>query len=91
MQKLYAFWHYDYVTVLHGEVLDFTPEGRVKVKGYDGMAFTPLRILPLAEGKKVAAKFDAFREEHRKLERAFHKKWSADATQMRADLLGMKP
>jgi hypothetical protein len=49
----YAFWEYDqFPFVLSGEIIGREDsEGRVRVKGYDGMRFTPLRVISGAKGK----------------------------------------
>lgn len=65
-QTLYAFWNYDLCPyVLGGIVTEFTESGKVRVKGYDGMAFKPIAIIPDQKGadalklvKELRSKYD---------------------------------
>jgi hypothetical protein len=53
--RLWAFWSYDqFPYLLAGEVLDQTPDGQVKVKGYGGMTFTPVYMASGRAGEKMA-------------------------------------
>lgn len=53
-QKLFAFWEYDmHPYFLGGEVVGFTSKGNVRVVGYEGYVFTPVKILPYDEGKRI--------------------------------------
>jgi hypothetical protein len=53
-QKLFAFWGYDiFPYVLGGEVEELKADGDVTVKGYRGMKFTPIKLFPLAKGRKI--------------------------------------
>lgn len=52
---LWAFWPYDrFPYLLAGEVLEQLPDGRVKVKGYSGMIFTPVYMASGRAGEKMA-------------------------------------
>lgn len=56
-QKLFAFWEYNgYPGFLGAEVIKMRGNGYVEVRGYQGMAFNPVKILPLAEGVELAKK-----------------------------------
>lgn len=56
-QKLYAFWDYDVCPyILGGVIIDFTFDGRVRIKGYQGMAFKPMAILPDEVGEEALLK-----------------------------------
>jgi len=61
-----AFWKYDAFPqkMLCGEVDKFETEGCVSVKGYSGKMFEPIAILPFAEGKKYAEKFEEIKDEY---------------------------
>ena len=51
-QILYAFWDYDLCPyMLGGVVKELTLSGRVRVEGYDGLAFKPIAILPEKAGR----------------------------------------
>jgi hypothetical protein len=53
-QQLYAFWKYDhYPYYLGGEILQVLDSGRVRVRGYDGMTFAPIKIIPAETGRKI--------------------------------------
>lgn len=66
-KRLYAFWKYDqFPFCLGGEVTDIRADGSVETVGYGtGYYFKPFLILPLEEGKKIAAELGKLREEHR--------------------------
>ena len=70
-QTLYAFWDYDVCPYMIGGIVEeFTGEGRVRVKGYDGMAFKPIAILPDEAGKKALNRLKEMRFEWAEAERA---------------------
>ena len=57
-QRLMAFWKSgSYPYVLWGEVTEFTPKGKVKIKEYGNGIFTPIAIYPHDEGKTLAKRF----------------------------------
>jgi hypothetical protein len=65
-QKLFAFWEYNGThgsTYLGAEVICFTPTGRVKAKGYDGMNFKPVAIFPFDKGEFLLEKISALDRE----------------------------
>lgn len=77
-QILYAFWDYDSCPYMLGGIIQgFLPSGNVKVKGYDGMAFKPIAILPDEAGKKALTKLKQLRykyaEEEKKLKLEYQK------------------
>lgn len=50
-ERLYAFWEYDCPPyVLGGEVEELKDNGLVRIKGYRGMAFDPVKVVPYEEG-----------------------------------------
>ena len=69
-KKYYAFWRYDTVPyLLGGEVIEFKPNGQVSVKGYTGMLFNPVKVVPLDKGIVLKRYLDQaekiYREKHR--------------------------
>ena len=54
-KKLFAFWRYDqFPNVLGGEITDMDAEGNVETANYGkGHWFKPIKIVPLAEGKRL--------------------------------------
>lgn len=77
--KLFAFWEYDlYPYLLGAEIVEMLDSGRVKAKGYDGMIFTPVLIVPVATGRKIREKLqrlkDRYRKKSKELEELFVKK-----------------
>ena len=65
-QKLMAFWQYDLFPkiMLYGEVERMEAGGFVSIKGYTGMMFNPIIILPWKEGQKKAEKFETIKAEY---------------------------
>lgn len=58
-KKYYAFWKYDSAPyLLGGEIEEFKSDGRVKIKGFTGMLFHPVKIVPLATGIKLKKLLD---------------------------------
>jgi len=69
-QTLYAFWDYDLCPyVLGGIVEEFTGSGKVRIKGYDGMAFKPIAIIPDQKGKDALKLLKELREKYAKEEK----------------------
>lgn len=69
-EKYYAFWKYDDIPyLLGGEVTEFKPNGQVSVKGYTGMLFYPVKVVPLDEGLALKRYLDQaeiiYREKHK--------------------------
>lgn len=69
-EKYYAFWKYDGIPyLLGGEVTEFKPNGQVSVKGYTGMLFYPVKVVPLDEGLALKRYLDQaeriYREKHK--------------------------
>jgi len=77
-QRLLAIWKYDDdIGYLCGEIVEFTPKGNVRVIGYDGYVFKPLKILPydpIFETKlnELKAKY---REERNELRKTYKKQF----------------
>jgi hypothetical protein len=70
-QILYAFWDYDLCPyMIGGIVTEFLPSGKVRVKGYDGMAFKPIAILPDEDGKRALTRLKQIRFEFSEAEKA---------------------
>ena len=56
-QRLIAFWKYDVPPyVLAGEIVEFTSDGKVRIKEYDGMVLNPIKILPYEDGIEIKNK-----------------------------------
>jgi len=69
-QKLYAFWKYDLCPyMLGGEVEAMRPNGRVIIKGYRGMSFKPIGILPDETGADALGYLNRLREKYNKEEK----------------------
>ena len=66
-KPLFAFWKYDqFPFVLGGEVTDMKSDGAVETKEYGpGYYFTPIKFLPLDEGKKKMAELRKLQDEYR--------------------------
>lgn len=79
-QALYAFWKYDhYPYHLGGELIQVLDSGRVRVKGYDGMTFTPIKIVPFEIGQKIKAELDKLRAAHATAHSEFENEWRSRA------------
>jgi hypothetical protein len=64
-QELMAFWSYDqFPYLLWSEVVEFTPAGRARVKGYGGSAFVPVYVLPVEQGEELAEKLAMLRDSY---------------------------
>jgi hypothetical protein len=51
---LFAFWKYDtFPYCLGSEVVEMRPNGAVLTKDFPGMSFMPIKIVPLATGRKL--------------------------------------
>jgi hypothetical protein len=86
-QTLYAFWGYDICPyVLGGEITEFTEKGNIRAKGYDGMAFKPIAILPGKTGKDALKLIRELQENYRLEE----KKLKAQYTIIANGILGLK-
>lgn len=69
MKTLFAFWRYDaFPYVLGAEILEMGDDGFVSARGFTGMRFKPIKILPLKAGVFLKQKLD----ELRTAERAAH-------------------
>jgi len=77
-QRLYAFWKYDHFPyVLGGEVTKMLPDGAVETVGYGkGFSFTPFKIVPLEEGKKIVAQLQSLKDAKNKAEAEHRKEWN---------------
>lgn len=81
-QILYAFWEYDLCPYMLGGIIQgFLSSGRVKAKGYDGMTFKPIAILPDEAGKKALARLKEIRAEYDLNEKALKKTYKLKALQ----------
>ncbi len=75
-QTLYAFWSYDLCPyVLGGIVEKFLADGYIRAKGYTGMKFKPLAILPDEEGKEALLRLKALRQDYDVEEKKLKKKY----------------
>lgn len=69
-EKYYAFWKYNGIpNLLGGEVTEFKSNGQVSIKGYTGMLFNPVKVVPLAKGLMLKRYLDQaeiiYREKHK--------------------------
>lgn len=79
-QTLYAFWDYDLCPYMIGGIVkEFLPSGSVTVKGYDGMAFKPIAIIPDEAGKKALARLNKIRYEYSEKEKALKNEYRSRA------------
>lgn len=79
-QILYAFWDYDLCPYMLGGIIQgFLSSGNVKVKGYDGMSFKPITILPDEAGRKALARLKEIRAEYDLNEKALKKTYKTKA------------
>ena len=82
-QTLYAFWSYDLCPyVLGGVVEKFLEHGYIRAKGYTGMKFKPLAILPDKEGKEALLRLKALREDYDIEEKKLKKKYKNTVRKM---------
>ena len=78
--RLYAIWKYaGFPHFLCGEVKEILPSGDVRVKGYDGMIFQPIKIVPEDAGKKIVEVLGDLRIPHRRAKERFDAEWLAKA------------
>lgn len=78
MTALYAIWRYDlFPYYLGGEVAQVLDSGRIKAKGYGGMIFAPVKLLPAPAGRALMERLNALDREHSKAEKAFKETWRA--------------
>ena len=77
-QKLMGFWidkEYPVTRILSSEIIRITSKGNIQCKGYDGMVFTPILILPYDEGLQLKHKLDDnylnYREQDEKLREVY--------------------
>jgi hypothetical protein len=78
MRDIYAIWQYDHFPYyLGGEVIDVLESGRVRVKGFDGMSFEPIKLLPAFAGRALVEQLNLLKLEHRKAEAEFISSWRA--------------
>lgn len=69
---LWAVWRYDqFPYYLCAQVEKFTPDGRVYVKGYTGMVFRPVTILPGKKGEDFRRYLTAARTVYREMQECF--------------------
>lgn len=79
-QKLFAFWSVKYDLfpfVLGAEITKWRENGTICAKGYDGMHFTPLKVLPLEAGLKLKQKLEELQNERQIALGQFNKQWRA--------------
>ncbi len=82
-QKLYAFWSYDLCPyMLGGEVERFADDGMIVAKGYQGMKFKPLAILPDKAGKEALKFLKKIRADYDKAEKDLKKKYKDAARKL---------
>lgn len=91
-QKLYAIWANDrFPNVLGGEVIEVKPQGFCTVKGYDGMKFKYLQLLPLNDGITVMNKVNLLSQEyHEATKKLFEQKYAAVKTLLKAQGVEIK-
>lgn len=89
-KRLMAFWPYSYgfSKLLWGEVTSFTSEGMAKIKEYGNQTFYPTMVLPLDEGKKLAAKFKALEDDYKTSKAQFELEWDNERARRFPELVG---
>ena len=66
MKKLFAFWRYDqFPYVLGAEIEYINDDGFVRAKGFGGMMFRPIKIVPIAAGEQINAKLKKLEADER--------------------------
>ena len=79
-QTLYAFWNYDICPfMLGGEVKEIRPNGYVVIKGYMGMSFKPIAILPDQAGLDALKKIKDYQQQASELERSIKEVYKKEA------------
>lgn len=80
--KQIAFWRYDqFPFVLSGEVVKMNDEGKVTTKEYGiGFWFNPIKILPLAAGKKLSEALRKLTRDYSAAANKFEAEWRGKAT-----------
>ena len=65
-QRLMAFWRYDIFpkVMLNAEVVEFHEGGYVSVKGYQGMRFIPIAVVPYEQGLEYSEEFEELKKEY---------------------------
>ena len=80
MKKLFAFWRYDqFPFVLGAEVEDIDDDGWVKAKGYDGMKFKPIKIVPAEVGEQISSLLKKLEADERHARREHDETWRSRA------------
>lgn len=65
-KPLYAFWKYDqFPFFLGGEVAEVLPDGSVRIVGYGGYSFVPVKLLPLKQGLDLHQKLADLKRDFR--------------------------
>lgn len=79
--KQIAFWRYDeFPYVLSGEVVKMDDDGKVTTKEYGiGFRFQPIKILPLAAGKKLRAALNKLTRDYNAAAKKFDAEWQDKA------------
>jgi hypothetical protein len=82
-QTLYAFWRYDLCPYMLGGVVErFRSNGNVVAKGYNGMSFKPIAILPDQDGALALKLLKELRSEYGDKEKELKKKYAHSARKL---------
>ena len=79
-QILYMFWSYDRCPYMLSGIVDyFCDSGRVAPKGYQGMSFKPLAIIPDIAGKLAHDRLADMKRQYEKEAMALKKQYEGTA------------
>lgn len=75
--RLMAFWSYDKPPYfLGGPITRMYPDGSVETQNYGkGKGFKPIKIIPLAQGRRLLQRLSDAEVQHRTEENKFRKSW----------------
>lgn len=77
---LYAVWKYDqYPFYLCAQITEFKKNGRVAVKGYEGFAFNPIRILTAHDGEQFKKLIKGLEKDYKKAQQELQDAWLEQA------------
>jgi hypothetical protein len=78
-----AVWKYDlYPYYLCGVIEDYVANGRVKVKGYGGYIFKPIKTIWGKEAEEFLKAFEELRDTHSEAKRVFDAIWKEAAEKL---------
>lgn len=87
-QTLYGFWYYDICPFMLGGIIEkFGEDGYIYPKGYRGMGFKPVAILPDDTGKEALKELKVLRYKWNELEQGLKLEYRNKARK----LVGLDP